>query len=552
MEHRDEVLNGGYIFFNKRLVIMKAWDPNTNFKKEDIQTVPIWVQLTDLEMKYWGQKALFKIIGQVGEPITVDAATKERDKLSYPRVLIQVSIHQDFPGTIYFEDEYESQRQEWIVKNDKRKPDEKAQTADGEFKEVTKGWKVKGKAPEIGPSTSNSFQVLHSTSITEGNTTELLTDPQQREEIGKTGGGEIPLFPMDKIICWNVRGINNQQKQHMVKQFIANQKAGLVGLLGTRVKAPKLGALYLNMFSGWCFTSNLAWHKGGRIILAWNPNQFTVNIISCSSQFIHTRVTTFDGKYSFFATFVYGYNEEQGRQQLWKGMQDFSSTDPWIVLGDFNDILNKDERIGERVRHSSSTAFTNCVSYCQLEDIRYSGSFFTWNNKQRAEDRIYSKIDRVLANEVWIELFLTAEAIFLTEGLFDHTPAVVSIHPTLPSGRKPFKYFRMWSSHPSFQQILSTVWSQKFQGTKMYQIIAMFKALKPALKELNRCHFSDIQATDFKAKQDLDESQTQLQKDPLNSELQEQEATARKVYAEIHKNYCSFLQQKARMAWIKE
>uniref|UniRef100_A0A803QDX8 DUF4283 domain-containing protein n=1 Tax=Cannabis sativa TaxID=3483 RepID=A0A803QDX8_CANSA len=49
MEHRDEVINGGFIFFNKRPVIMKAWDPNTNFKKEDIRTVPIWVHLTNLE-----------------------------------------------------------------------------------------------------------------------------------------------------------------------------------------------------------------------------------------------------------------------------------------------------------------------------------------------------------------------------------------------------------------------------------------------------------------------------------------------------------------------
>ncbi|XP_030510959.1 uncharacterized protein LOC115725539 [Cannabis sativa] len=200
MEHRDEVLNGGYIFFNKRLVIMKAWDPNTNFKNEDIRTIPIWVQLTDLELKYWGQRALFKIIGQVGEPIMVDDATKERDKLSYPRVLIQVSIHQEFPGTIYFEDEHgnnipveifyewkpircgnckgighatldcrkkESLKQEWVVKNDKRKAEEKPKPAPREFQAVTKGWKIKAKEPITGPSTSNSFQALQGNSLIE-------------------------------------------------------------------------------------------------------------------------------------------------------------------------------------------------------------------------------------------------------------------------------------------------------------------------------------------------------------------------------------------------
>ncbi|KAM6543410.1 hypothetical protein CsatB_007857 [Cannabis sativa] len=313
---------------------------------------------------------------------------------------------------------------------------------------------------------------------------------------------------MDKIISWNVRGINSQQKQNMVKHFIAIQKVGLVGLLETRVKAPKLGALYMNMFSGWCFTTNLAWHKGGRIILAWNPNQFIVCILTCSSQLIHIRVTTFDGKYQFYATFVYGFNDEQGRQQLWQGLQGLSSTDPWIVLGDFNDILHKEERIGDRVR--------------------------------------------ILANEAWMELLATAEAIFLTEGLFDHTPVVVSIHPAMESGRKPFKYFRMWSSHPNFQQIILAVWNQHVQGIKMYQVVTKLKALKSSFKELNKCHFSDIQAADVKSRPDLFDCQTRLQKDPLSKGLQEQEADSRKIYADVHKNYCSFLHQNSRMAWIKD
>ncbi|KAF4369205.1 hypothetical protein F8388_023069 [Cannabis sativa] len=66
IDDRESVLNGGYIFFNKRPVIMKAWDPNVDFKKEDVR--------------------------QIGEPIIMDAVTKKRDKLSYPRVLIEVLI----------------------------------------------------------------------------------------------------------------------------------------------------------------------------------------------------------------------------------------------------------------------------------------------------------------------------------------------------------------------------------------------------------------------------------------------------------------------------
>lgn len=59
-----------------------------------------------------------------------------------------------------------------------------------------------------------------------------------------------------RSLCGNVRGLNSQQKQRDVKMVINSQRVGLVGLLETKVKAPKMGELYLSLFKVWCFTSN--------------------------------------------------------------------------------------------------------------------------------------------------------------------------------------------------------------------------------------------------------------------------------------------------------
>ena len=99
--------------------------------------------------------------------------------------------------------------------------------------------------------------------------------------------GEVPLPPMDRIMVWNVRGLNQLEKQKDVKKMIEKYHIGLVGLLETRVKASKLGAVYLSMFRGWCFTTNLRWNKGGRIIVAWDPQVFQVSRIVGHSQYIH-------------------------------------------------------------------------------------------------------------------------------------------------------------------------------------------------------------------------------------------------------------------------
>lgn len=63
--------------------------------------------------------------------------------------------------------------------------------------------------------------------------------------------------------------------------------AKLFCLLETKVKAPKLGDLYLNICPGWNFTTNLSCSSTGRIILAWDPTIFDVDIVSMSFQHIH-------------------------------------------------------------------------------------------------------------------------------------------------------------------------------------------------------------------------------------------------------------------------
>ncbi|XP_062099808.1 uncharacterized protein LOC133805654 [Humulus lupulus] len=119
LDFRDRVLNGGYLFLGKKPLVMKPWNSVDDFTKEDITVVPTWIQLGGLDIKYWGEKSLFKIVGQVGWPIQVDNITKYRDRLYYPRILIEISMDQQFPTTISFLNEFDQEidlqvEYEWI------------------------------------------------------------------------------------------------------------------------------------------------------------------------------------------------------------------------------------------------------------------------------------------------------------------------------------------------------------------------------------------------------------------------------------------------------
>uniref|UniRef100_A0A803P6E6 Uncharacterized protein n=1 Tax=Cannabis sativa TaxID=3483 RepID=A0A803P6E6_CANSA len=51
----------------------------------------------------------------------------------------------------------------------------------------------------------------------------------------------------------------------------------------------------------------------------------------------------------------------------------------------------------------------------QVEEFKSSGSFYTWTNKHEVGDRIFSKLDRVFINNIWLDEFPNTDACFKWE-----------------------------------------------------------------------------------------------------------------------------------------
>ncbi|XP_062114228.1 uncharacterized protein LOC133825279 [Humulus lupulus] len=314
-----------------------------------------------------------------------------------------------------------------------------------------------------------------------------------------------------------------------------------------------MGSLYSNLFSNWCFTNNNPWLDKGRIVVAWLPILFTVNISLCTAQVIHCVVHPRQKQDRFEVTFVYGFNEDKKRGQLWMDLEEISLQiqGPWIVMGDFNDILFSNERVGRGSTKSPTQDFRDCVAKCSLDDLKYSGIFYTWNNKQKPEDRVFSKLDRALVNPQWTDCFQFSEANFLPEGSFDHSPILVSIYQDVISGKKPFRYFRMWKDADEFGERIAKCWQKGVEGTEMYQLTVKLKRLKQILKSINKEGFHEIHKAEMIAKEELLVLQEEVNKDPHNSHLQHEEQVARGKYAKVFKAYSLFLAQKAKVSWAK-
>jgi len=65
-----------------------------------IQSLPLWVQFSDLDVKYWGIESLSKLGSVLGIPIKTDRFTKEKTIIKYARLLIDIPLEGSFPEFI--------------------------------------------------------------------------------------------------------------------------------------------------------------------------------------------------------------------------------------------------------------------------------------------------------------------------------------------------------------------------------------------------------------------------------------------------------------------
>ncbi|XP_074305664.1 uncharacterized protein LOC141640884 [Silene latifolia] len=293
---------------------------------------------------------------------------------------------------------------------------------------------------------------------------------------------------MVSIGFWNVRGFNKKNKQGDVRRFLHINKVGLLGLAETKVKTINITNVQAGLGNNWKFINNNDLHASGRIWLLFDPSHFHMLFIMKDVQAIHVYVEHLQTGFSWICSLVYGCNKDSERASLWHSILHckYIVHGPWLLMGDFNNVLHVGERIGSEVTLAEIRDFQHCVDNCGLYDLVTQGAYFTWNNKQEENKRFFSRIDRVLANGP------SCIASFLPEGLFDHSPCIIRLWDELDRIHSCFKYFNMWGKDERFQSTVLDVWQQQIGSCKSFQVVKKLKILKFPLRQLNKEGFGDI------------------------------------------------------------
>ena len=125
----------------------------------------------------------------------------------------------------------------------------------------------------------------------------------------------------------------------------------------------------------------------------------------------------------------YGHPDTAKRHESWAKLRHLkrSSSLPWLVIGDFNEIVGLSEKEGGSIRPSKQMAdFVSTIDHCGLCDLGFIGSKFTWLYQTTSGVQIRERLDRALATLEWRSLYPTAKLHHLSSSVSNHSP--LSLH----------------------------------------------------------------------------------------------------------------------------
>ncbi|XP_019433996.1 PREDICTED: uncharacterized protein LOC109340725 [Lupinus angustifolius] len=159
----------------------------------------------------------------------------------------------------------------------------------------------------------------------------------------------------------------------------------------------------------------------------------------------------------------------------------------WCMAGDFNSILNRDERRGS----SSSLVSSDCVEFSQfvedleLLDLPLVGSKFTWFVSNGS---VMSRLDRFLINDSWSSTWGHLVQMSLKRTFSDHCPIVLKSDVN-DWGPSPFRTNNCWFSNAEFGKFVEGTWNDlEVNGRGSFILKEKLKLLKISLKRWNKEH----------------------------------------------------------------
>lgn len=127
-------------------------------------------------------------------------------------------------------------------------------------------------------------------------------------------------------------------------------------------------------------------------------------------------------------TDFYSHPETNKHEESWRLLEKLSKRSglPWVFIGDFNEIMHGREKEGGNLRPKwQMRNFCEAVNRCNLKDIGYTRSNYTWCRRLGTHGWVRERLDRVLVSTNWLVTFPNVRLHHVAASTSDHCMLVL-------------------------------------------------------------------------------------------------------------------------------
>ncbi|GKC32324.1 RNA-directed DNA polymerase, eukaryota, reverse transcriptase zinc-binding domain protein [Tanacetum coccineum] len=373
----------------------------------------------------------------------------------------------------------------------------------------------------------------------------MKTDDAMDDEVGEDLSAHAGFMTQNMVSnIVDATMANMVRNDDAIKFLISENKLNMCAIIETRLKEKIVNSVCDSVFWNWLWLNNsMDSNKGCRIVVGWDSNVIEATLLSSSDQTMHFEVKLIQDKKRFYISFIYGENEGKDRLKLWENLCDHllvTNGEPWAILGDFNAILSPDE-------HSKGIAnvshgireFRSCIESLDMEDLAMNGLFFTWVQKKKDP------------KSGFMDLFESCYASFLPYVTSNHYPALLVLTGVTTKRIRSFRFMNYLADKYDFHQVVKENWKEPIKGYAMFVLAKRLKNKKRHLRDLNKKNENVYEKVKV-LRAELKKVQEELDKDPHNSRLREDEMLINCAYRNAAMDEEKVLKQKTKVEWLKE
>ncbi|XP_060211803.1 uncharacterized protein LOC132639368 [Lycium barbarum] len=274
-----------------------------------------------------------------------------------------------------------------------------------------------------------------------------------------------------------------------------------------------------------------------------------VDILEETAQQITVKLFFQELHKNMVVTMVYAKCDKEKRVNLWDCLCNLLATMsmPWLIGGDFNVILNEEEKIGGLpIFPQENEDFASCVNSGELSEVNFKGSPFTWWNGRTIGECIFKRLDRMLFNDLFQSWFGQIEVDHLSRTGSDHAPLFLSCTDQTQTFIKTFNFLKFWTEHAdsadvflAFKQKLKSVKSALSQNTIFFHNIVKGRTKRTQIKRIQNSNGTWIEWTDNLADEAISFYQKQFTQEPQQEEFSLLEHIQELVTEEDNVVFCS-------------